>query len=64
MQANVGPTCAPLRGVSASPAENRSMSLGAPYNVDSFCHKFAGISDGGEPHEQASGNPHAFLHSI
>ena len=63
MQANVGPTWAPLRGVSASPAVNRSMSRGAPYKLESFCHKLAGISEGGESHEHASGSPHTFLHS-
>ena len=57
MQANVGPTSAPLSLSSANPAEKRSMSLGAAYRIESFCHKFVGISAGGEFQEQALGMP-------
>ena len=64
MQAKVGPTCAPARGVSASPAEKRSISLGASYRADSLSHKAAEISEGGELQEQAFDIPHDSLDSI
>ena len=61
MQANVGPTWAPGRRVSARPAENRSMSLGASYRVENLAHKCGEISSGGELHEHAFGMPHISL---
>ena len=61
MHANVAPTWAPLRGVSAIPAEKRSMSAGELYRVDSVFHKSLGISLGGLSQEQALGMPHTSL---
>ena len=61
MQAKVGPTCAPARGVSASPAVKRSMSPGASYRADNLSHNAAEISEGGELQEQAFDIPHASL---
>ena len=57
MHANVGPTCAPGRRVSANPAEKRSMSEGASYNCESLVHRWDGISGGEEPQEQYLGMP-------
>ena len=61
MQAKVGPTCPPARGVSASPAVKRSTSLGASYSAANSAHSAAGTSAGGELHEHALGRPHASL---
>ena len=61
MHANVGPTCAPGRRVSANPAEKRSMSEGASYNCESLVHRWDGISGGEEPQEHALGMPHSSL---